>query len=69
MLEFACHGDILYSSSIDQLKVFEDCYLVVRDGAVEGIFSALPAQYAGMPVKDLSLIHIFPVRNSFVLRG
>ena len=52
MADFVCHGDILYSESIEKLKVFEDSYLVVQNGFVEGIYETLPEKFQGVEVKD-----------------
>ena len=34
MSDFVCHGDIMYSETVEKLKVCEDSYLVVQDGFV-----------------------------------
>ena len=39
------HGDILYAESKDSLKSYEDSYIVVVDGIVEGIYDEIPSQY------------------------
>ena len=34
--DFVCHGDILYAVNAEKLEVFEDSWIVVTDGRVEG---------------------------------
>ena len=76
MVNFVCHGDILYSESIEKLKVFEDSYLVVQDGFVEGIYETLPEKFQGVEVKDYGRGLIIPAfsdlhihASQFVQRG
>ena len=76
MADFVCHGDILYSESIEKLKVFEDSYLVVQDGFVEGIYETLPEKFQGVEVKDYGRGLIIPAfsdlhihASQFVQRG
>ena len=59
MSDFVCHGDIMYSETVEKLKVCEDSYLVVQDGFVEGIYETLPEKFQGMELKDYGrgLIH------------
>ena len=54
------HGNILYSESFDHLKSFEDSYLVIENGAVEGIWPVLPEKYRGFPVTDYGRGVIIP---------
>lgn len=76
MQEFVCHGDILFASELDKLEVFEDSYLVVKDGYVEGIYETLPEKYANIPLKDYKRGLIIPAfsdlhihASQFVQRG
>ena len=46
------HGDIIYSEGPDALSVHEDAYLLVRNGAVEGIWPQVPETWAALPVTD-----------------
>lgn len=46
------HGDILYAESRDRLKVFENSYIAVENGKVEGIYPDIPEKFAGVPVTD-----------------
>lgn len=76
MADFVCHGDILYSESIEKLKVFEDSYLVVQNGFVEGIYETLPEKFQGVEVKDYGRGLIIPAfsdlhihASQFVQRG
>lgn len=49
---FVLKGHILYSASQDTLSVTENGYLVAVDGVSAGVFSALPAEFAHLPVTD-----------------
>ena len=76
MADFVCHGDILYSESIEKLKVFEDSYLVVQNGFVEEIYETLPEKFQGVEVKDYGRGLIIPAfsdlhihASQFVQRG
>ena len=46
------HGDILYAESRDRLNVFENSYIAVEDGKVEGIYPVIPEKFTGVPVTD-----------------
>ena len=47
------HGDILYAENKNSLKTHENSQIVVVDGMVEGIYTEIPAQFAGAPVTEL----------------
>ena len=65
MADFVCHGDILYSETVEKLKVFEDSYLVVQDGFVEGIYETLPEKFRGMELKDYGRGLIIPAFSAY----
>lgn len=46
------HGDIVFAQSKNELNVFENSYIAVCDGAVEGIYSQIPEAYKDVPVID-----------------
>lgn len=46
------HGNILFSKSYEELAAYEDSYLIVEDGRVQGIYAALPEQYHGAEITD-----------------
>ena len=46
------HGDILYAENKNSLKTHENSYIVVVDGMVEGVYTEIPAQFAGAPVTE-----------------
>ena len=46
------HGHILFSKTREELSVFENSYIAVEDGTVEGIYKRLPEKLAGVPVTD-----------------
>ena len=43
------HGDIVYAESRDQLKIFENSYIAVENGKVEGIYPEIPEKFTGEP--------------------
>ena len=45
-------GHIVYSETRDRLAVFENSYIAIDGGAVEGIYETLPEKLAGIPVTD-----------------
>lgn len=70
------HGDILYAESRDKLNVYENSYIAVRDGKVEGIYPVIPEQYKDVPVTDHGRGLIIPAfsdlhvhASQFVQRG
>ena len=46
------HGDIVYSENSEKLNVFEDSYLAVENGKVEGIYKEIPERFNSIPVTD-----------------
>ena len=46
------HGDILYAESREKLNVYENSYIAVDQGKVEGIYPVVPEQYKDIPVTD-----------------
>ena len=46
------HGDIVYSENSEKLNVFEDSWLAVEDGKVEGIYKEIPEKFSNVPVTD-----------------
>lgn len=45
-------GHIIHAPGLGQISIAENGYLVLKNGAIEGIFDTLPEMYAGLPVKD-----------------
>lgn len=54
------HGDILYSSSWEQMQIHTDSYILVENGFVQDILPQLPACYRGYPVTDYGRALITP---------
>ncbi|MHB8962844.1 MAG: guanine deaminase [Saccharofermentanales bacterium] len=46
-------GNFIYSASPNRLTVYEDSYLIIKEGKVEEICGTLPQQYLKYPVTDL----------------
>ena len=70
------HGDIVYSENKDKLNVFEDSYLVVEDGKVEGIYQEIPDKFKNVPLTDHGRGLIIPAfsdlhvhASQFIQRG
>ncbi len=70
------HGDILYAESRDRLNVYENSYIAVENGKVEGIYPVFPDQFTGVPVTDYGRGLIIPAfsdlhvhASQFVQRG
>ena len=45
-------GNIVSAPRLGQLETTAHGYLVAADGVIQGVFPALPEQYAGAPVED-----------------
>ena len=54
------HGNIVYSKSANELAVYEDSYIAVEDGIVEGIYEVLPEAMRGLPAEDFGEGVIIP---------
>lgn len=54
------HGNILYSETREKLAVYEDSYLAVENGRVEGIYPCIPEKYRGIKVEDFGRRTIIP---------
>ena len=70
------HGDILYSESREKLRVFENSYIAVENGRVEGIYPFIPDKYSGVEVVDHGRGLIIPAfsdlhvhASQFIQRG
>lgn len=53
-------GHILYSKSRYELIAYENSYIVVEDGIVEGIYKVLPEKFQGLRVTDFTNGVIIP---------
>ena len=49
---FALKGNIIYTPACGQMELKPESYLVCEKGVVAGVFSALPEQYAAIPIED-----------------
>lgn len=54
------HGNILFSKNREELYSYEDSYLVIEHGRVEGIYPVLPEQYRGAKITDYGSGVIIP---------
>lgn len=48
----ALKGHIVYCKTLDQFEICENGYLVYEGNVVKGVYSALPEEYANVPVED-----------------
>ncbi len=53
-------GNIIHTPTKDKLECIPNGYLVSVDNKIQGIFTELPAQYAGVPVRDYGDALIVP---------
>ena len=53
-------GNIVYSKSEYELAEYQNSYLAVENGAVEGIYPILPEKFSGLPVTDFGDDVIIP---------
>lgn len=60
MSQFVLKGHICHSADKDHIDIFENHYLVCKDGLCCGIFEKLPERYSGLPVEDLGDRLIIP---------
>ncbi len=51
---------LLYSETMDRLRVAEQQYVICVDGKSAGVFSEIPEKYQGLPVKDCGDALIVP---------
>lgn len=49
---FIIKGDICYSESLDEIKTFENHYLVCEDGKIQGVFPEIPEKFSGVPTEN-----------------
>ncbi len=60
MNSFIIHGDICYSTDKNTLITYEGGYLVCEDGISQGVFDAVPEQYAPLKIHDYSGMLVMP---------
>jgi len=46
------HGNLIHAPAFGELETVPGGYLVLEDGVLEGVYRALPEQYAACPVED-----------------
>lgn len=52
MENLVLHGDFVYSKSSDDLAIYEDSYLIIENGLVQGIYTKIPPEFAGFAFHD-----------------
>lgn len=57
---FLYHTDIVYPKTKKELTVYKNCYLLEKDGAVEGIYPVIPECCRGVPVRDFTGMVMIP---------
>lgn len=57
---FIIKGDICYSKSRTELAAVKDGFAVCVDGVSRGVFTEIPEQYSGLPVRDFSGMLVIP---------
>ncbi len=70
------HGDIVYAKDSNFLEIFENSFIIVCDGIVEGIYSEIPKEFSEIKPKDFGRGLIIPAfsdlhihASQFVQRG
>ncbi len=53
-------GDVVYSADMDHLSVVEGATIAVENGFVKDIYTTLPEEMSGLPVKDYGRALIIP---------
>lgn len=57
---FVIKGDICQCVSKDELKTYEDSYVICDDNTCKGVYSELPQEYSALPLYDYSGKLIIP---------
>lgn len=57
---FILKGNICYSENKDRIEVFENSYLVCKDGKSMGVFKEIPMEYREYEVRDYTDKIIIP---------
>ena len=60
MKDFVLKGSLCFSTDANTMQTMDDGYLVCENGRIAGVFSALPAQYAALPLLDYTGKLIIP---------
>ena len=60
MNSFVLKGQICTSGTMDRIEITENGFLVVEDGLVRGVFSALPSRFSALPLRDCGDCLILP---------
>ena len=52
MKYFILKGNVLYSQSKDEIRAFENAYVVCKDGVCKGVFRSVPDKFKNLEVID-----------------
>ena len=63
------HGDIVYTPSADTLAVYENSYIAVDSGKVEGIYPVIPEKYKHAECIDYGRQMIIPAFSDLHVHG
>ena len=63
------HGDIVYTPSADALTVYENSYIAVDSGKVEGIYPVIPEKYKHAECIDYGCQMIIPAFSDLHVHG
>ena len=66
---FAIRGAVCFSTAPDELICLENAFVICQDGHTVGVYSELPAQFAGIPVQDVGRRLIIPGMNDLHLHA
>lgn len=53
-------GNICFSGDINEIKVYENSFLICTDGICQGVFDKIPSEYSGLEITDYGDMIIIP---------
>ena len=66
---FALRGAVCFSTDSHHLVCHENAFVICQDGYTVGVFPELPAQFSGIPVRDVGRQLIIPGMNDLHLHA
>ena len=49
---FILHGNVVFSKTTKELNIYEDSYIVVENGKVQGVYKTLPEEFKSYNITD-----------------
>ena len=66
---FAIRGAVCFSTAPEKLTCFENAFVICQNGRTVGVFPQLPAQFDGIPVRDVGEQLVIPGMNDLHLHA